>query len=402
MEQLDDYGARTGFWRMQRLLTRPRLPVTVFALATGLARSPEQRRAMQAAGWEMASRGLNWVEHRDMPEAEERAAIAEAMRLHGEVTGSRPRGWFTGRCSMNTVRLVAEAGGFDWISDARDDDLPHWLRLGGRDQLVLPYTPDANDTRFATAQGFNTGEPVFAYLRDAFDALWEEGAAGAAKMMPVGLHRRLVGRPGPIPGLHRFLDYALAKGGVWCARRADIAAHRARAHPPQPRERPSAMDRAAFVARLGGIFEHAPWIAERAHALQLGPAHGGALGMHTALVRVFRSAGADKRPGVLRAHADLAGRLAAAPRLTAASTAEQASAGLDALTDAERAEFKRLDAARSARHGFPFIIAVRDHDKAGILATFRRRLANDNATQFAEACAQVERIAELCLKAILP
>lgn len=402
MESIYDYGARAGFWRLHRLFTRFTLPVTVFGVATALARSPEQVRAMQAAGWEIASHGLKWIEHKDMPEAEERAAIAAAIRLHAEVTGARPRGWYTGRCSVNTVRLVAEEGGFDWISDAYDDDLPHWLTIGGRDQLVIPYTLDANDMRFATAQGFNTGEQFFAYLRDAFDALWAEGAAGAPKMMSVGLHCRLAGRPGRILGLQRFLEHALAKGGVWFARRADIAAHWARTHPPARRERPSAMDRATFVARFGGVFEHSPWIAERAHALELGPAHDSALGLHNALARVFRAASREERLAVLRAHPDLAGRLAAARRLTPDSAAEQASAGLDALTDAERAEFERLNAAYTARHGFPFIIAVRDHDKAGILAAFRRRLANDSESEFAEACAQVERIAELRLKALLP
>lgn len=402
MESLYDYGARAGFWRIHRLLTRLELPVTVYGVATALARSPEQLAAMQEAGWEIASHGLKWVEHRDMPEAEERAAIAAAIALHAEVTGARPRGWYTGRASANSVRLVAEEGGFAWISDAYDDDLPYWIGVGGRDQLVIPYTLDANDMRFATAQGFNTADHFFAYLRDAFDALHAEGAAGAGKMMSVGLHCRLIGRPGRILGLQRFLDHARARGGVWFARRAEIAAHWAREHPPRPRERPSAMDRATFLARFGGIFEHSPWIAERAHALELGPAHDSAAGLHSALARVFRAAGGDERLAVLRAHPDLAGRLAAARRLTEASAAEQAAAGLDALTDAEREAFAGLNAAYTARHGFPFIIAVRDHDKAGILAAFRRRIASDSATEFAEACAQVERIALLRLQTLLP
>ncbi|MCL4188598.1 MAG: allantoinase PuuE [Rhodobacteraceae bacterium] len=402
MESIYDYGARAGFWRIHRLLTGLGLPVTVYGVATALARSPVQVRAMRAAGWEIASHGLKWVEHKDMPETEERAAIAAAIALHAEVTGARPRGWYTGRCSANTLRLVAEDGGFDWVSDAYDDDLPYWARLGGRDQLVIPYTLDANDMRFATAQGFNTADHFFAYLRDTFDALHAEGAAGAAKMMSVGLHCRLIGRPGRILGLQRFLEHALARGGVWFARRADIAAHWAREHPPRTRQRPSEMDRATFVARFGGIFENSPWIAGRAHALELGPGHDSAAGLHNALARVFRAASRGERLGVLRAHPDLAGRLAAARRLTADSAAEQASAGLDALTDAERAAFGALNAAYTARHGFPFIIAVRDHGKDGILAAFRRRIANDSETEFIEACAQVERIAELRLEAVLP
>jgi OHCU decarboxylase len=220
--------------------------------------------------------------------------------------------------------------------------------------------------------------------------------------MNVGLHCRLAGRPGRLMGLMRFLDYARAHDGVWFARRAEIAAHWRAQHPPAGFERPSQMDRARFVERYGTIFEHSPWIAERAWALELGPAHDCAAGLHNALARAFRAASPDERLAVLRAHPDLAGKLAAARRLTDESAAEQAGAGLDALTDDERAEFERLNAAYTARHGFPFILAVRDHDKAGILAAFRRRLDNDGAAEFAEACAQVERIAELRLRELLP
>jgi OHCU decarboxylase len=402
MESIYDYGARAGFWRLHRLFTGMRLPVTVYGVATALARAPEQVRATQDAGWDIASHGLKWVEHKDMPEDQERAAIAEAIRLHAEVTGARPKGWYTGRCSVNTVRLVAEEGGFDWISDTYDDDLPYWARIGDRDQLIIPYTLDANDMRFATPQGFNTGEHFFQYLKDSFDCLYAEGASGAAKMMSIGLHCRLIGRPGRVMGLKRFLDYAAGHEGVWFATRQDIARHWATKHPPVAQMRPSGMDRTAFVATFGGIFEHSSWIAERAFDGEMGPVHDSAKGLHSVLTRVFRRASPEERLGVLRAHPDLAGKLALARRLTADSTAEQESAGLDALTDAERAEFQRLNSDYMARHGFPFIIAVRDHSRSGILAAFGRRLASDSATEFTEACAQVERIAELRLKAILP
>jgi len=401
MESLYDYGARAGFWRLHRLFTGRGLPVTVYGVATALARSPEQVAAMQSAGWEIASHGLKWIDHRDMAEDQERAAIAEAIRLHTEVTGSRPTGWYTGRCSVNTVRLTAEQG-FDWISDVYDDDLPYWIEAGTRDQLVIPYTLEANDMRFATAPGYIDGEQFFRYLKDSFDVLYAEGAAGAAKMFSIGLHCRLIGRPGKIAGLQRFLDYAQGHDAVWFPRRIDIARHWAATHPPGRRDRPSLMDRAAFVARFGGVFEHSPWVAERAFALELGPAHDSATGLHNALCRVFRSAPAGDRLGVLTAHPDLAGKLAQAKRLTADSSREQASAGLDALTDAERETFQRLNAAYVARHGFPFIIAVRDNTKASILAAFETRLANDQATEFATACAQVERIAALRLKDMLP
>lgn len=401
MESIYEYGARAGFWRLHRLFTGMGIPVTIYGVATALARSPEQVAAMKAAGWEIASHGLKWVEHKDMPEEVERAAIAEAIRLHTEVVGERPQGWYTGRCSANTVRLVAEEGGFAYISDTYDDDLPYWLEVGDRDQLIIPYTLEANDMRFATAPGYIEGQQFFQYLKDAFDTLYAEGQAGAAKMMSVGLHCRLIGRPGKIAGLKRFLDYAQAHEGVWFPRRIDVARHWAATHPPKRFERPSRMTKARFVERFGGVFEHSPWIAERAWALELGPAHDTAVGVHSALARMFRTATEAERLGVLTAHPDLAGKLAQARRLTEASTAEQASAGLDALTDAERAAFQQLNADYVAKFGFPFIIAVRDNTKATILDAFRRRLANDRATEFATACAQVERIAELRLREML-
>ena len=402
MESIYEYGARAGFWRLHRLFTGANIPVTIYGVATALARSPEQVAAMKDAGWEIASHGLKWVEHKDMPEDEERAAIDEAIRLHTEVTGEAPRGWYTGRCSTNTVRLVAETGALAYISDTYDDDLPYWLEIGAHDQLVIPYTLEANDMRFATSPGWITGEQFFQYLKDAFDVLYAEGEAGASKMMSVGLHCRLIGRPGKIAGLKRFIDYIQGFEGVWCPRRIDIADHWAATHPPKRGDRPSRMSKADFVAKFGGIFEHSPWIAERAHGLELGPAHDSATGIHNALCRIFRTASQDERLGVLTAHPDLAGKLAQAKRLTAESTNEQAGAGLDALTDAERARFTELNTAYVDKHGFPFIIAVRDHDKASILAAFERRIGNARETEFAEACRQVERIAEFRLKDILP
>ena len=398
MESLYDYGARAGFWRLHRILTGRGLPVTVYGVATALARSPAQVAAMQGAGWEMACHGLKWIDHRDMPEAEERAAIAAAMDLHARVTGAPPRGWYTGRCSANTLRLVAETGACDWVSDAYDDDLPHWVRVGARDQLIIPYTLEANDMRFAAAPGWVTGDDFGAYLIDSFEVLLAEGG----RMMSVGLHCRLAGRPGKAAGLMRFLDHVAARGGAWFATRGQIAAHWAATHPPAPHERPHLLDRNAFVARFGGVFEHSPWVAEAAWEAELGPAHDTATGLHAALVQAFRAGPRDARLGVLRAHPDLAGKLAAARRLTPESSAEQGSAGLDALTDDERATFRRLNAAYTDRHGFPFIIAVRDHDKAGILRAFETRLSNDSDTEFATACAQVERIAALRLKDMLP
>jgi chitin deacetylase len=402
MESLYDYGARAGFWRLHRLFTGMDIPVTVYGVATALARNPEQVAAMKAAGWEIASHGLKWVDHRDMPVEVERAQIAEAIRLHTEVVGAPPRGWYTGRCSINTVDLTAETAQFDWVSDTYDDDLPYWREVGVRDQLVIPYTLEANDMRFATAPGYTDGAQFFQYLKDSFDTLYAEGQAGAAKMFSIGLHCRLIGRPGKIAGLQRFLDYAKSHNDVWFPRRLDIAQHWAKTHPHKRFERPSQMPHEIFVARFGGIFEHSAWIAERAYNLELGPAHDSATGLHNALARMFRTASHAERLGVLTAHPDLAGKLAAAKRLTPESTHEQASAALDALTDAERASFQSLNAQYVAKHGFPFIIAVRDNSKDSILAAFQTRISNDTPTEFTTACAQVERIAELRLKDILP
>ena len=205
MESIYDYGARAGFWRLHRMLSA--YPVTVYGVATALARAPEQVAAMQAAGWEIASHGLKWVEHRDMPEDVERDQIAQAIALHTEVTGAPPRGWYTGRCSMNTMRLVAETGQFAYVADDYADDLPYWRRFGDHDQLVVPYTLDVNDMRFAIQAGFSEGTQFETYIRDSFDNLYAEGQAGRPAMLSIGLHCRLAGRPGRAQALERALAY---------------------------------------------------------------------------------------------------------------------------------------------------------------------------------------------------
>ena len=395
MESIYEYGARAGFWRLHRMMQD--LPITVYGVATALARAPEQVAAMKATNWEIASHGLKWVEHKDMPEQEERAQIAEAIRLHTEVTGTAPRGWYTGRCSNNTVRLAAETGQFDYVADSYADDLPYWMRFGARDQLIVPYTMDCNDMRFAIQAGFTTGDQFESYLKDSFDVLCAEGDAGVPKILSIGLHCRLMGRPGRAAALRRVLEHMKSHDGVWFATRLQIAQHWTKEHPPMTVDRPSEMSRAAFVAEFGGIFEHSPWIAEGAYDLELGATHDTATGVHQALARIFRTASEAQRLGVLQAHPDLAGKLAAAGRLTEESTSEQAGAGLDLLTDKERAFFQELNAQYVEKHGFPFIIAVRDHTKASIMEAFKQRIDNDRDTEFVQACAQVERIAELRL-----
>jgi putative urate catabolism protein len=226
MESIYEYGARAGFWRLHEMFTSRDVPVTIYGVATALQRSPDQVAAMKQAGWEIASHGLKWVEHNDMSEEAERASIAEAIRIHTEVTGERPLGWYTGRCSMNTTKLVMEESGFLYSSDDYSDDLPYFLKkTGGGKHLIIPYTLDANDMRFATPQGFNTGEHFYQYLKDSFDCFYAEGKAGSPKMMSVGLHCRLVGRPGRALGLAKFIDYVQSKKKVWMPTRVDIARH---------------------------------------------------------------------------------------------------------------------------------------------------------------------------------
>lgn len=231
MESIYEYGARAGFWRLWRLFTTRKVPVTVYGVATALKRSPEQTAAMAEAGWEIASHGLKWVEYKDVPEDVERAHLEQAVAMHREATGERPLGFYLGRCSMNTTRLVMEEGGFLYSSDSYADDLPYWVAGPKGPHLIIPYTLEANDMRFATAQGFNTGEQFYAYLKDTFDVLYREGVAGSPKMFSVGLHCRLVGRPGKSAALERFVDYVLGHDDAWVARRVDIARHWRTVHP---------------------------------------------------------------------------------------------------------------------------------------------------------------------------
>ncbi len=225
MESIYEYGSRAGFWRLYRLFEEMKIPATVYGVATALARSPEQVAAMNEADWEIASHGLKWIEYKDVSRADEKAHMEEAIALHTSVTGEPPKGWYTGRTSMHTVELAAGNGSFSYVADSYADDLPYWLDTKSGRQLIVPYTLDANDMRFATPQGFNSGDQFYAYLKDSFDCLYREGERGAPKMMSVGLHCRLVGRPGRAEALRRFMEYASSRSDVWFARRIDIARH---------------------------------------------------------------------------------------------------------------------------------------------------------------------------------
>jgi putative urate catabolism protein len=225
IESMFEYGSRAGFWRLWRMFGERGLPATVFGVAMALKRNPEIVAAMKEAGWDIASHSLRWVEHKDMSETEERAEIAEAIRVHTEATGARPLGWYTGRSSINTLRLLMEAGGLSYLCDAYADDLPYWIKAPGLEpHLVIPYTLDANDMRFVNPQGFGGGDQFFTYLKDSFDVLYNEGETWP-KMMSVGLHCRLVGRPGRAAALMRFLDCIMKHDRVWVPTRLQIAEH---------------------------------------------------------------------------------------------------------------------------------------------------------------------------------
>ena len=230
MESLYEYGGRAGFWRLHRLFTARSLPVTVFGVANALAMNPQAVAAMLAADWEIASHGLKWIDYQTVPEEVERAHIAEAIATHQRVTGSRPLGWYQGRTSPNTARLVVEEGGFLYDADSYADDLPYWDHRHGKAQLIVPYTLDVNDMKMVAFNGFTEGEQFFRYLRDTFDQLREEGG----RMMSIGLHGRIAGRPARARALGRFLDHIAAVEEVWIARRIDIARHWKQVHPFDP------------------------------------------------------------------------------------------------------------------------------------------------------------------------
>jgi putative urate catabolism protein len=231
MESIYEYGARAGFWRLHHLFSERKMPVTVFGVAMALERNPQVVDAMWEAEWEIASHGYRWIDYQNIDEITEREHLQKAIEIHREVTGERPFGWYLGRCSPNSHRIVAEEGGFLYNADTYADDLPYWDYTFDRPQLMVPYTLDANDMRFATPQGFNSGQQFFDYLKDTFDVLYAEGES-KPKMMSVGLHCRLAGRPGRAAALQKFLDYIAAKDDVWVARRIDIANHWREHHEP--------------------------------------------------------------------------------------------------------------------------------------------------------------------------
>ena len=224
MESLYEYGSRSGFWRLHKLFQEKKIPITIFGVGMALEKNPEVCKAIKKAGYEVASHGWRWIDYQNINKSEEKKHMKLAIKTIKKNFGTRPLGWYTGRCSPNTRDLVFEEGGFLYDSDSYSDDLPYWETRNKKKQLIIPYTLDNNDMRFATNQGFNTGDHFFTYLKDSFDALYEEGKNNP-KMMSVGLHCRLIGRPGRIQSLKKFLDYVLNHKDVWICKRIDIAKH---------------------------------------------------------------------------------------------------------------------------------------------------------------------------------
>lgn len=222
MESIYEYGSRAGFWRLHRLFSERDIPVTVFGVAMAMERNPSVVETMLDSDWEIASHGYRWIDYQNVDPDTEQAHMEQAIEIHRRVTGSRPLGWYLGRCGPNSHRLAAAVGDFVYNADSYADDLPYWDLSFETPQLMVPYTLDANDMRFATPQGFNCGEQFFNYLKDSFDILYVEGET-APKMMSVGLHCRLAGRPGRAAAVARFLDYVQKFDRVWLARRIEIA-----------------------------------------------------------------------------------------------------------------------------------------------------------------------------------
>ncbi len=231
MESIYEYGSRVGVWRLERLMRQHQVPLTVFATGMAVEHNPEPIRALHKAGHEICSHGYRWIDYQYVDESTERAHLKKAISAIEHVTGERPLGWYTGRSSPNTRRLVIEEGGFLYDADDYNDDLPWWDSRYGRPHLVIPYTLDVNDMRFATPQGFNSGEQFYQYLKDSFDVLYTESER-TPRMMSVGLHCRLAGRPGRFAAVERFIRYARAFDDIWWCRRVDIARHWHQNHPP--------------------------------------------------------------------------------------------------------------------------------------------------------------------------
>lgn len=401
MESIYDYGARAGFWRLHRMFTARNLPVTVFAVATAMARNPAAIAAMTEAGWEVATHGLKWIDYRDFERHEERRHVAQAIRIHTAIAGTRPLGFYQGRTSASTLDLAMEEQGFLYTADSYADELPYWIAGPHGPHLVVPYTLDANDMRFATPQGFNSGDQFFSYLKDSFDVLYAEGA-DRPRMLSVGLHCRLSGRPGRAAALQRFLDHVLAHDKVWVATRLGIARHWVAVHPPAGGYVPSRMPRALFVERFGAVFEHSPQIAERAHMAGLSNAADTVDGLFRAMWAQVEVMPRNEKLALVRAHPELAGREAVQGALTAGSSGEQSRLGFTALTPAELDTMTDINRRYRDTFGFPCIIALARHEqRETVIAEMHGRLASTVEAELATALDNIGIIARSRLQKLL-
>lgn len=369
MESIYEYGTRAGVWRLLALFRKYQIPVTIFAVALALEKYPEMAKAFLQDGHEIASHGYRWINYQDVDEATEREHMQRAIEIIRNLTGEAPQGWYTGRTSPNTRRLVKEQGTFLYDADDYSDDLPFW----DENQLIIPYTLDSNDMRFASPQGFNSGEQFYTYLKDAFDTLYEEGKT-APKMLSVGLHCRIVGRPGRIASLERFFQYITSFPDVWICRRLDIARHW--------------HQRKEFVEKHAAIYEHSPWVAEAAF---------GSSDIAAAMRKAVDEAGSEKQLELIRLHPDLGVKL---DTLTASSISEQQGAGLNQCSPEEYASFQKLNQEYKEKFGFPFIVAVKGLSRQDILGLFQERIHNDPDKERATALEQIHRIAHFRLEAL--
>ena len=401
MESIYEYGSRVGFWRLWRMFTERKLPLTAFAVASAMARNPAGVAAMKGAGWEIASHGLKWIDYRFFSAEQEREHVDEAIRVHTSVAGTRPLGFYQGRASVHTLDVAMNEQGFLYCADSYADELPYWVEGPHGPQLIVPYTLDANDMRFAVSPGFTAGDQFFTYLKDSFDLLYAEGAE-RPRMLSVGLHSRLVGRPGRAAALARFLDYIQGHDKVWVATRLDIARHWIRTHPPQGGYRPSRMPRALFVEHFGDLFEHTPQVAENVHAAGLSATEDTVDGLHAAFLKALQALSPADKLALIKAHPELAGREAAAGTLTDASTGEQARLGFNALS---RAEFERVGTVNRRyreKFGFPAIVALARHaTRDTVIAEMERRFENDPDTEIRNALEQIGHISHGRLKKLM-
>ena len=381
MESIYEYGARSGFWRIFDLFTEYDIPITVYGIATALARSPEQVYAMQSANWEIASHGYKWIEHKDLTQHEEEEQIKKAIDLHTAVTGNPPKGWYTGRASINSVDLVCKQGILDYVSDSYADDLPYWHLYRDKPHLIIPYTLDANDMRFANVQGFNSGDQFYTYLKDSFDSLYREGEKGKPKMLSIGLHCRLIGRPGRIESLNKFLSYIKGFKNVWCPRRIDISDYWHAQYPfdiGSWKARATALSEQSFISKFSDIFENGSWIIEEAFKLELGPSHNTSIGLHNAFCRIFRTASLEKKKELLQSQSGMFENYSVMKMYIAKKDEDIA---------------KTFGLKYAKKFGFKYTLSNTDAKNCDVLENLKERLQNDYATEFTNCCRQIEKIA---------